>query len=237
MSATPPEVVETPARKAHESELLHKQATIDFKSEVVRKAIHLLSLSIPGVYYFITKQLALTLLIPIALAFLIVDLARYYHLPTREWFYRWFGWLLRKHEADETTKRLTGATNILLSGILCMLIFPKIIFVNAFAILILSDITSALVGRRFGRRKFFYKSLEGAFGFFIAALVVVLLAPKVEGLALEYLIGIVAAAVGAVAESLSVKIDDNITVPLSIGFVMWALYALLLPGINLYAIV
>jgi dolichol kinase len=118
-----------------------------------------------------------------------------------------------------------------------MLIFPKIIFVNAFAILILSDITAALVGRRFGRRRFFYKSLEGAFGFFIAALVVVSLAPKVEGQALEYLIGIFAAAVGAVAESLSFKIDDNITVPLSIGFVMWALYALLLPGISLFKIV
>jgi dolichol kinase len=237
MSETPPGVVETPAYKRHKSELLHKQATIDFKFEIVRKAIHLLSLSIPGIYYFITKQLALTILIPIALAFLSVDLARYYHRPTREWFYRWFGWLLREHESDEVTKRLTGATNILLSGILCMLIFPKIIFVNAFAILILSDITAALVGRRFGRRRFFYKSLEGAFGFFIAALVVVSLAPKVEGQALEYLIGIFAAAVGAVAESLSFKIDDNITVPLSIGFVMWALYALLLPGISLFKIV
>jgi dolichol kinase len=237
MSESPPELVETSTRKGHESELLHKQATIDFKFEVVRKAIHLLSLSIPGVYYFITKQLALTILIPIALAFLIVDLARYYHPPTREWFYRWFGWLLREHESDEVAKRLTGATNILLSGILCILIFPKIIIVNAFAVLILSDITSALVGRRFGRRRFFYKSLEGAFGFFIAAVVVVLIAPKVEGLALEYLIGIVAAAVGAIAESLSVKIDDNITVPLSIGFVMWALYAILLPGVNLYKIV
>jgi len=237
MSGTSPDVVQTPAQKGRGSELLHKQATIDFKFEIVRKAIHLLSLSMPGVYYFITKELALTILIPIALAFLIVDLARYYHLPTREWFYRWFGWLLREHESDTARKRLTGATNILLSGILCMLIFPKIIFVNAFAILILSDITSALVGRRFGRRRFFYKSLEGAFGFFIAALVVVALAPKVEGLALEYLIGVFAAGVGAVAESLSVKIDDNITVPLSIGFVMWGLYALLLPSVNLFKIV
>jgi dolichol kinase len=237
MSGSSPDVVEVPGHKEREPELLHKQATIEFKFEIVRKAIHLLSLSIPGVYYFITKQLALTILIPIALAFLIVDLARYYHPSTKNWFYRWFGWLLRKHESDVATKRLTGATNILLSGILCMLIFPKIIFVNAFAILILSDITSALVGRRFGKKRFFYKSLEGAFGFFVAAVVVVLLAPKVEALPLEYVIGIAGGAVGAVAESLSVKIDDNITVPLCIGFVMWGLYALLLPGINLFALV
>jgi dolichol kinase len=236
MSGSPPDVVEAPPHNEREPELLHKQATIDFKFEIVRKAIHLLSLSIPGIYYFITKQLALTILIPIALAFLLVDLGRYYHPMTKSWFYQRFGWLLRKHESDQATKRLTGATNILISGVLCMLIFPKIIFVNAFAILILSDITSALVGRRFGRRRFFYKSLEGAFGFFIAAIVVVFLAPKVESLPLEYAIGIAGSAVGAVAESLSVKIDDNITVPLSIGFVMWGLYALLLPGINLFAI-
>jgi dolichol kinase len=132
---------------------------------------------------------------------------------------------------------LTGATNILISGIICILIFPKIIIVNAFAILILSDITSALVGRRFGKKRFLHKSREGALGFFLAGLVVVLLAPKVEGLPAEYIIGVIGVAVGAVVESLFIEIDDNISVPLSIGFVMWALYAFFLPGIDLYKIV
>jgi dolichol kinase len=237
MNDAPPESVETPTHAPRESELLHQQATIDYKHEIVRKSIHLCSLSIPGVYYFISKELALSIIIPITLAFFSVDLARYYHKPTREWFYRSFGWLLRKHESDEVRKRLTGATNILISGIICILIFPKIIIVNAFAILILSDITSALVGRRFGRRKFLHKSREGALGFLVAGLVVVFLAPKVEVLTAEYLIGVIGVLVGAVVESLSIKIDDNISVPLSIGFVMWALYALLLPAVDLYRIV
>ena len=133
-------------------------------------------------------------------------------------------------------KRFTGATNILFSAIVCVLIFPKIITVNAFAILIVSDITSALVGRRYGRRRFLQKSLVGATAFFVSAVIVVLLAPKVEGLALEYGIGIFAAAAGAVIESLSTKFDDNITVPLGIGLVMWALYAVLLPAVDLYRI-
>jgi len=237
MSNTPLDAVQTRAPAPPESEFLHAQATIDYKHEIVRKSIHLCSLSIPGVYYFISKELALSIIIPITAAFLIVDLARYYHRPTREWFYRTFGWLLRKHESDEVQKRLTGATNILISGILCILIFPKIIIVNAFAVLILSDITAALVGRRFGRRRFLRKSLEGAIGFFVAGVLVILLAPKVEGLPAEYVVGIVGVALGAVVESVSVKLDDNISVPLSIGFLMWLLYSLFLPGIDLYKIV
>jgi dolichol kinase len=237
MNESAPDAVQARTSASREYELLREQATIEYKNEVIRKSIHLCSLSIPVVYYFISKELALSMLVPIAAAFLGVDLARYYHKPTREWFHRWFGWLLRKHEDDEVRKRLTGATNILISGIICILIFPKIIIVNAFAILILSDITSALVGRRFGKKKFFQKSREGAIGFFVAGLVVVLLAPKVEGAVSEYVIGIVGVAVGAVVEALSIKIDDNITVPVSIGFVMWGLYALLLPGIDLYRIV
>jgi dolichol kinase len=234
MSETPIDGDETRTHMDRESESLHSKATIDYKSEFVRKLIHLCSLSIPTIYYFISKQLALWLLAPMFLGFLTVDLARFYHEPTQTWFYRHFGSLLRRHETDTRTLSLTGATNILFAAILCVLIFPKIITVNAFAILIISDITSALVGRRFGKRRFFQKSLEGAMGFFVSATIVVFLAPKFEGLPLEYGIGIFSAAVGAVIEALSTTIDDNISVPLGIGFVMWALYALLLPSINLY---
>ena len=237
MSEPSVDLHEARPRETGESELLHSKATIDYKSEFIRKSIHLCSLSIPTVYYFIPQSLTLQLLVPIFLAFFIVDLARYYFEPVRPWFYRWFGWLLRKHEADHVTKRLTGATNILLSAIICVLLFPKIITVNAFAIIIISDITSALYGRRYGKRRFLQKSLEGTLAFFVSAALVVFIAPKIEGLPLEFAIGLIAAAVGAVEEAASIKIDDNISVPLSIGVTMWGLYALLLPAVDLYRLV
>ncbi len=236
MSETPLDVQDAPTH-THGSEHLHAKATIDYKSEFIRKLIHLCSLSIPIIYFFIPREVALELLVPIFLGFLVVDLARFYHKPTEAWFYRRFGWLLRKHESDSKSKRLTGATNILFSAIVCVLIFPKIITINAFAILIISDITSALVGRRFGKHRFFQKSLEGATGFFVSAIVVVFLAPKVQGLPMEYVVGIIAAAAGAVTESLSTTIDDNISVPLVVGFALWTLYIFLLPELNLYALV
>lgn len=217
----------------HLNEQLFESATINYRSELIRKAIHLCSLSIPVTYYFITKQLALQLLVPITLAFLIVDLARYYHKPTIEWFYRWFGWLLRKHEQDTQHKRLNGATYVLIASTICVLLFPKILVVTALSILIVSDTTSALVGRRFGRHPFFDKSLEGTIAFFVTAVLVVLFTPKIEGALLEYFIGVIAAAVGAAVESVPLQIDDNLTIPLSICCIMWGLYALLLPSVDL----
>jgi dolichol kinase len=226
-------VTPAPEPLLSDSHNIHRQATIDYRSELFRKGIHLVSLSIPIIYYSMTRELALTILLPLTAAFLIVDLTRYYHTPTAEWFYRWFGSLLRKHEQDSNRKRLNGATNVLLSACLCVFIFPKIVTVNAFAVLIISDTTSALIGRRFGKRPFLNKSWEGAVAFFLSALVVVFVAPKVEGHPVEYLISVVAAAVAAVAESLSTDIDDNLSVPLTFGCVMWGLYVWLLPTMNI----
>lgn len=236
MNGPPHEAVDTPTRNNPESGYLEEKATIDFRYELVRKGIHITSLAIPIIYSFVTRDVALMLLVPMTVAFLAVDLARYYHPGISDWFYRWFGWLLRKHESDHARKRLNGATNILLSAVLCVLIFPKLVTITAFSILIISDTSSALIGRRFGRRRFFHKSVEGTLSFFLTAVVVVLVTPKVEGLVMEYIIGIIAATFGAVTESLSTIIDDNIAVPLSIGCVMWGLYALLLPGLDLFKV-
>jgi len=214
--------------------VLHEAATIDYKFEIIRKLIHLNSLSIPVIYYHIDKQLALIILIPLTFAFLVVDIIRYYNPQIADWFYKLFGFLLRDKEKDEKKKRLNGATNVLLSALFCVILFPKLIFVTAFSILIISDISSALIGRKFGRRKFFAKSLEGATAFFISASIVVFFTPKVEHHFLEYVIGIIAAFFGTLAESMSFEIDDNLSIPITIGTVMWILYTLLLPQINVY---
>lgn len=214
--------------------VIHEAATIDYKYEVIRKLIHLNSLSIPIIYYHIEKQLALTILIPLTLAFLVVDIIRYYNPQVADWFYKFFGFLLRDKEKDEKKKRLNGATNVLLSALFCVVVFPKLIFVTAFSILIISDISSALIGRKFGKRKFFAKSLEGSAAFFISAVIVVFFTPKVEHHFLEYVIGFIAAFFGTLAESMSFEIDDNLSIPISIGTIMWILYTLLLPQINVY---
>jgi dolichol kinase len=208
-----------------------------YTTELVRKAIHLSSLSIPIIYYFIPRATALAILIPLTAAFVIVDSVRFFHRASGEIFHSYFGWLLRTHERNTSgVRRLTGATFVLLSATICVLVFPKIIVITAFAIMIISDSSAALVGRRFGRHPFLRKSLEGTAAFFVSALLVVALAPKVLYLPTEYLIGIVASLLGALVEASSGSVDDNLSIPVSIGAAMWLMYVVLLPDVNIFVL-
>src|SRR5574341_249434 len=110
-------------QKAVNNSSMIDQADIGYHAEIARKSIHLTSLSIPVIYYFIERDLALQLLVPITFAFLTVDLLRYYHKPTAELFYKIFRFMLRKHEQDERKKRLNGATKVLIAATLCVIIF------------------------------------------------------------------------------------------------------------------
>jgi len=205
-----------------------------YRTELIRKAIHFCSISIPLLYLATTKTVALLILTPITVGFILIDIARYYFPPLGNIFYKIFGTLLRKHESDSRQKKLNGATYVLIAATLSVAIFPKLITVTAFSILIISDMTSALVGKRFGRHKFFSKSLEGSLGFFLSAMLVVLATPKIAYIPGEYVIGFFSAAIGALVEALPIGIDDNITIPLCVGSVMWVAYNLFYPAMNLY---
>ena len=208
--------------------------TIRYRDELFRKLIHLTSLSIPIVYYFISKGTAALILAILAGLALIIDLARYLNPEIGKIFYKIFGFLLRQHELDHKKKNLNGATYVLISALISVLIFPKIIFISAFTILIISDSLAALVGRKFGKRKFLFKSLEGTLTFFISACIVILFTPKIGAFKEEYLIGFIGAFVGALVENISFRlIDDNLSIPLSVGFTMWGLYLAMLPNLEL----
>jgi dolichol kinase len=207
-----------------------------YPSELVRKGIHFCSLSIPIVYSFIEASTALAILVPLTLAFGLTDLARTFLPSFRRLYHTWFGWLLRPHEKNDRQKRLNGATYVLLSATLSVLIFPKVIVITAFAILIVSDSFAALVGRKIGKRPFLKKSLAGAIAFFASAVAVVAVAPKVSNDPAEYAIGVVAALVGTIVESMSISIDDNISIPFSVGAAMWVMYAAFLPAVNVAAL-
>lgn len=208
--------------------------TIDYKSELLRKSIHFCSLSIPIIYYFITKESALSILIPLTIVSVIIDFSRFFVKPLNSFIQKAFGFLMREHEVDMKQRNLNGASYVFIGATITLWIFPKIIFITAFAMLIICDIAAALIGRRYGKHKFLAKSLEGTLAFFVFTCIVVVFTPKVEGIPLEYLIGIIGGAVGAIIENISYGwADDNLTIPISIGLTMWGLYSILLPNIPL----
>lgn len=209
---------------------------IDYKFELMRKSIHLCSLSIPIIYYFITEEQGLLILVPLLILSLFLDIGRHLNPTIGRFFDKYFGFMMRSHETEK--KNLSGATYVIIAAFIALLLLPKLFFIVGFTALILCDITAALIGRRFGKHKFLFKSLEGTFAFFVVGVIIILFTPKVEGLFLEYIIGIIGMAIGAIGENVSYGwADDNLVIPLSIGFSMWGMYAIFLPGLStgLYA--
>ena len=75
--------------------------TIHYRDELVRKLIHLFSLSIPIIYYFIPSSTSIAILIGFTIFALIVDGGRFISKSFAKVFYQAFGFLLRKHELDK----------------------------------------------------------------------------------------------------------------------------------------
>ncbi|HET7152796.1 MAG TPA: SEC59/DGK1/VTE5 family protein [Candidatus Kapabacteria bacterium] len=205
---------------------MQREHDIPFSRELVRKSIHLSSLSIPIAYYYWSRQTMLEILIPLAAVSVLLDMGRFYIPTLAKWFYAAFRPLLREHERDHSRKLLSGASYVFVSAVICIFIFPKLITVTSFSVLIISDTTAALVGRKYGKNKFFHKSLEGAAGFFISALVVITVVPKLQDGGAEYIVAIIGAAVATVVESASIemRMDDNLSIPLSMGLTMYILF-------------
>jgi dolichol kinase len=211
----------------------HEREDISFGAELLRKGIHLVSLSIPIGYALMSRRQALMILVPLTLAFVIADVLIHWSMPVRRLALRIVGPLLRPHELRNDRLLLNGASYVLISACIVIAIFPKLIAVTSFAILIISDISAAIIGRRYGSHRFLDKTLEGTLAFVVSAVVVIAVIGTLYRLpAIYFAIAASAALVGALAENLSIrlKMDDNISIPLSIGVVMWLLAAVLPSG-------
>jgi len=122
-----------------------------------------------------------------------------------------FGSLIRDHEHNT----LTGATYLVLSSLLCITLFSKTVAVAAISFLVLGDTMAALVGRSFGKKRFFQKSIEGSLACFFSCLLCGSLVPQ-----LSFGVSVVGALVATLVELLPLPIDDNLRIPLLSGGVM-----------------
>lgn len=196
---------------------------ISYTSEVARKGIHLSSLLIPAIYLQIEHTTGVVILLAMTFLSLLIDVLLHYHLPTRRMMLDVFGNMLRPHERTSERFLLTGASWVLIAATLTFALFPRVISVTSFTVLIVSDTVAALVGRRFGQRRFFDKSLVGSVGFAVSALGVVLFYGQLFSLPITfYIAGGLASGVSAVVEASStrLKLDDNLSIPFSFAITM-----------------
>ncbi|HXJ33248.1 MAG TPA: hypothetical protein VMS22_04340 [Candidatus Eisenbacteria bacterium] len=109
--------------------------------------------------------------------------------------------------------------------LLTILTFPKVIALIAIYTLAISDPLSAVVGITWGRRHLVAdKTIEGSLAFLGATFVVAVVALSTMTEAPATSIAAAALAIGlagAVLEMLPLRIDDNLTIPLLVGFASW----------------
>ena len=199
--------------------LMEEIDRLELRYEVARKAIHLSSLSIPVIYWFISRELALLLLLPLFSGFFLIDLLKNFFTPVSIWYHKTFDSMLRTHELTQAKNHLNGATYIVMAALLLVLFFPKIIAVAAFSLVAVSDTLAAIIGKSFGKHRFGQKSVEGSAAFFLSALIVVSIVPG-----LNLFIGVIMAITATLTEAFMVrvgafKIDDNLSIPLSSAIV------------------
>jgi len=189
--------------------------------EIRRKSFHILAgLSIPAIYYvfmlFNQTLLAKWIFFAATAAILAIDVVRLRHLFIKIIFLDIFGPLLRKHEISA----LTGATYLMISSLICFMLFRDSVAMLAISYLIVGDSLAALVGRSMGRTKFFEKSFEGAGAGLAGCLVIgviIMCLPKTDITLYEMALG---ALVAVIVEILPIPLDDNIRIPLASGAVM-----------------
>jgi dolichol kinase len=191
--------------------------------EIRRKIMHTWPIIIPIAYRFVSKETALTIMLPICACYVFCDIFRHFHGGFRRIFDQIITTnFLREHEKHG----LIGSSYFIFGALLSIILFPKPVTIVSLYILIISDASAAIVGCGWGRTRIFAKSLEGSIAFFASGIVIVLLAlqdkPLWGAAALQdhLLWGVLAVAGATLVELLPTGLDDNLTVPLVAGVIM-----------------
>jgi dolichol kinase len=186
---------------------------IPLRAEMIRKGIHLFALIIPIGYSLVTFPTAIAWLGVSAFVAIIIDISRF-----RGWrLWTWVSCLLtpiiREHEIKGG---FTGASYILTTSFICVLLFPKIIAIAAIVYIIIGDTAAAMIGRLYGKHHLIgKKSLEGSAACLVSVILASFLIPG-----LPWQAALIGAFTATVVEAISGKLDDNMTVPIASGLVM-----------------
>ena len=195
-------------------------AGISMKSELWRKALHLLSLLIPAGLLLFGRTTAMWILLPMTGLAVIVEVLRTRSGFVRDSVERVFGFMMRPHEVPPVPAPVgfNGATLVLLTASVLIALFPPPVAAAAIAIGLIGDAAAAVVGRKFGRTKLGMhgKTVEGSLAFVASTLPLLWLV--LPGLTLPAIAA--GALAGAVTEALHLPVNDNFAVPMAAAIVM-----------------
>ena len=185
------------------------------RSEYFRKIIHIFNLVIPFTYLFVLESRfqVLRILVPLTLFAIVIEYLRVRSVVVKKIFDNFLISMLRLHEMNG---KYTGATWLFIGSTLTVAVFPKEIAVISLIYMSIGDTVAGLVGRKFGKMKFYDKTIEGS----LAGLIVCLLSGYLVQLSLPLVVVFSGAFAAMFIELLPISIDDNLSVPLFAGTIM-----------------
>jgi len=145
-------------------------------------------------------------------------------------------WINRTFVRAEEQVREAAMTPFVIAVLLTILTVPKVPALVAIYTLAIADPLAAIVGIRFGRHRITHnRTFEGSFAFFAATATVAAAVFHWGTAASAGTIAATATVIGlaaAVCELLPLRLDDNLTIPIFVGFAAWAVSAFfgVLPG-------
>jgi dolichol kinase len=205
----------------------------DFKKEVGRKTIHLLSIFFLIIYIVFASTFSHRIALFI-LGFLLIILIEFEYLRVEVGMKIPIISLLWKYRRVKECNKLGGEVYFLIASILCLALFDLRIAAAAILMLTFGDLAAALIGKRFGRiwiPKLKDRAVEGVLAELIVDLIIGFLIVRslVNG-SVWWLSSIIPsgqpiwpiiitmALTATVVETLVHKLDDNLLVPLFSGF-------------------
>lgn len=167
------------------------------------------------VYIFPEKWEMVKILSVFTVLFIVVDILRHNIGWIQSFFNKFFNAMLRSHELDG---KLTGATWMMIGGVISIMLFSKPVAIIALVFMCLGDTAAGLIGQRFGKHKIGDKSWEGFLG---GLLVCVIIAFNYPGL--ELTVSLAGALAAMIMEITTIPLDDNFKIPLGSGAIMMML--------------
>ena len=184
--------------------------------EISRKAIHIFSVIIPllHIYIFKNKIDMIIFLSAMVIFCFFIEIFRNQNSFISKFFKKYLSFMMRSFEKQGS---LTGSTWVFLGALTTIILIPQPFSLLALFFLAFGDTLAALVGMKFPFLKVGNKTLSGFFACFIMCLFV--------GLILNFEISskiiLIGAFTAAIAELTSIKINDNISIPVLSGFAMY----------------
>lgn len=177
------------------------------REEATRKSVHVLvSLVAAVVVWTLPETVAAIVMASATFVALGVEAARRASEAFGWLFDQHLGHLLRPRERG----RLTGATMLAIAYTLTVVLFPGLPALAGILVAGVADAAAAVVGKRFGRRRYpGGKSLEGSLVFLAVVVPILLLA---TGLPLPAVVAV--AFLLTAVEALSLPVDDNLYLPI-----------------------